>query len=140
VRRALTTLALLLAVMYPRVDHAAPVPPKWVGNWSLDTRNSTFGPILFPGTPAGLTIVSQTLRIERRAGTIRISGDTVVRLSGEPVTSHDDTSLSLDGSETAVGPGSLAFRRMDDSTFEIIGKLKCQEQEIPGTEPFHLFH
>jgi hypothetical protein len=136
VSRAFGILALLLTLVYPTVGQVVPVPQKWVGNWSLDTRKSTFGPILFPGVPVDLTVVSQTLRIEQTRGKLRLSGDTVVRLSGEPVTSHDDTSLSLDGSETIVGSASLALRRIDDSTFEIISKLNIKNKEYQELSRF----
>jgi hypothetical protein len=94
---------------------------KWVGKWALVPQKSTFGAMLLRPDEPGLTIVSQTMRIEQTAREIRLSGDSVLSDSGKSY--HDDTSLSLDGRETVMGPGSLSFRRNDDSAFDIASKL-----------------
>ena len=77
-----------------------------------------------PGLPAEFAILSQKLRIEKSARTIRLSGDTVFRDSSGSHSTHDDTNLTLDGMETVIGPVSLFFRPIDDSTFEVISQLR----------------
>jgi hypothetical protein len=98
--------------------------PKWVGTWILDTKKSTFQPGLMPGIP-NFSIVSQTLKIEQTTSDIRLSGETVTSLSATP--SHEQSRLNLDGSKTMVGPISLAFKRIDDSTFEITSAAKIRD-------------
>jgi hypothetical protein len=80
------------------------VPAKWVGTWTLNVSKSKFGTVLVPGVPADLAIVSQRLRLDKAAQAIRLSGDTVVSDSTGSHSSHDDTSLPLDGMETFFGP------------------------------------
>jgi hypothetical protein len=58
------------------------------------------------------------LKIELTANDLKLTGDTVV--GGKPY--HEETILSLDGKETVVGPASLAFKRIDDSAFDIVSK------------------
>ena len=41
------------------LGQTASVPTKWIGTWTLNIQKSTFGAILMPGVPVGLTIVSQ---------------------------------------------------------------------------------
>jgi hypothetical protein len=48
-------------------SHGAPPADKWVGVWTLDTTKSSFGTVLAPGAPVGMTIVSQTLKIKETA-------------------------------------------------------------------------
>jgi hypothetical protein len=104
------------------------VPAKWIGTWELNVSKSTFGKILVPGAPPDLAIVSQRVRIEKSGQAIRLFGDTVVSDSSGPHSGHDDTALSLDGSETVLGPFSLSFRPIDGSTFEVTSKVN-----IPGS-------
>ena len=113
----------------------ADVPANWIGTWTLNVQKSTFGTSLLPGAPAGFTIVSQTLRIEQSVRQeIRLSGDSV--LSGSSKSYHDDMSLSLDGRETVAGPVSLSFRRIDDSTFDIISKLNIGNRNLGEVSRF----
>jgi hypothetical protein len=135
-RRCRRALAIFLALSYLAFGQPAPFSEKWTGTWNLDIGKSTFGLILFPGVPADMTIVRQTLRIERAGEKIRLSGETDVRLSGNTITSQDDTSLSLDGTETSVGPAALAFRRADSSAFEILSKLKVNDREYQEVSRF----
>jgi hypothetical protein len=44
--------------------------------------------------------------------------------------------LSLDGRETVAGPASLSFRRIDDSTFDIISKLNTRNNNIGEVSHF----
>jgi hypothetical protein len=45
---------------------------------------------------------------------------------------HEENSLGLDGQETVMGPVSLSFKRLDDSTFDIISKLNTKGDHIFG--------
>jgi len=50
---------------------------------------------------------------------------------------HDDTSLNLDGGETVVAPGfTLSFRRIDESAFDIIGKVNAKNSSITAVSHF----
>lgn len=112
------------------------LPANWIGTWKLDVRKSSFGASLAPGAPAGLTIVSQTLRIEQIAREIRLSGDTVFSDSTGTRSSHDDNRLSLDGKETLAGAISFSFRRIDDSTFDIISKVHINDRNLTEESRF----
>jgi hypothetical protein len=114
------TLALLCG--FPAFGQTL-VPDKWAGIWVLNVEKSTFGEILFPGAPDGFKVVSQTVRISGTAREIKLSGDTVFSDRDGSHTGHDDGVLRLDGTETTLGPGSLSFRRIDDSKFEILSKM-----------------
>jgi len=124
-RHLLRTAVLVLVSALAAFSQAATVPTKWIGTWTADLKKSTLGPIWGPGLPEGIAPVSQTLRIEEAFGQLKLSGETV--LSGlQPV--HDETSLSLDGKETVIGYGaSVLFRKIDDSTFDIIVKANSKD-------------
>jgi hypothetical protein len=80
-----------------------------------------------------MVIVGQTLKIERVDQKIRLSGETAVRLSGNIITTPEDTSLDLNGEETNLGPGVLTFRPVNSFEFEILSSLQvkdAQYQEI----------
>lgn len=112
------------------------IPAKWIGLWELKVSQSTFGTILIPGVPAHLTIISQHLRLEQAGRAIRLSGDTVVSDSSGSHSAHDETSLSLDGSETVLGPISLSFRPIDASAFEIISKVNMGNSNLGEVSRF----
>jgi hypothetical protein len=135
-RRILGTFPLLLTVECLILGQTVPPREKWIGSWSLNPKKSTFGTILFPGAPVGLTIVSQTLKIEQTAGKIRLSGDTVMSDSSKSYSGHDDSSLSLDGRETVFGPVALSFRRIDDSAFDIVSKLNYTNRNLGEVSHF----
>jgi hypothetical protein len=124
VRRFLATSVLVLGSALGVFGQPATVPAKWLGTWTLDLGKSTLGPIWGPGLPAGVTPVSQSLKIETISGQIKVGGDTV--LTGlQPV--HDESTLNLDGKEISIGNGvSIAFRKIDELTFDIIVKLNSQ--------------
>jgi hypothetical protein len=113
-----------------------PARAKWVGNWILNTHKSTFGTILFPGAPVGLKIVSQTTSIEQSGGEMKFSADIVLSYSGRSHPVHEENSLSLDGRETVIGPVSFSFKRIDDSTFDIISKLNSKNNNIGEVSHF----
>lgn len=104
------------------------VPANWTGTWQLNVKESTFGVVLVPGVPADFKILSQTLRIERAADGIRLGGDSTVFVGGETQTERGDNTLRLDGAATNVGAMSLSFRRIDESTFEIVSAI-----DVPNT-------
>jgi hypothetical protein len=58
---------------------------------------SSFGLILFPGAPAGLTIVGEKARLEQKAGRLILSADIDIVLPYDkaPRRVHEENSLSL---------------------------------------------
>jgi PadR family transcriptional regulator PadR len=127
--RILGTCALLLAAACAMPGQAPPPAEKWVGAWTLNTHQSTFG-------TSGLTIVSQMLKIEQTTREIRLSGDTVYSDRNGSHSSHDNNSLNLDGRATVVGPISHSFMRIDYSTFDIISKLNAKNPNIGEVSHF----
>src|SRR5262252_5884913 len=83
---------------------------RWIGAWTLNVPQSTFGVPLAPGTPPGFMVVSQTLTIEQTAQQLRLFGETVYSDVAGSHTAMDDNQLSLDGTLTRRGPISLTFR------------------------------
>jgi hypothetical protein len=117
------------------LGQTAGVPTKWVGIWALNVQKSTLGTILMPGAPVGFKVGGQVLRIKQTTRGIRLTGETVFSDSNGSHSSHDDNSLSLDGRET-VGPGSLSFRRIDDSTFDIVSKVNISGRNLGEVSRF----
>jgi hypothetical protein len=111
------------------LSQSAAVPARWIGTWTLDVSRSTFA-------STGLTLVSQTLKIEQSGSEIRISGETVMADGRGTHTSRDDNKLSLDGKPTVVGPVSLSFRRIDDYTFEIVSQLDAKDRNVGEVSRF----
>ena len=102
---------------------APSVPAQWEGVWTLSLAESTFGPILTPGFPNGLTVTSETLRFTVSAGELKGAGDTVTTQFGS---SHDGFEVRLDGKETkrVLAPGAtISTRLVDDATFVITIKV-----------------
>lgn len=96
---------------------------KWIGTWKLSVRESKVAPIVAPGIPDGLALVSQTLTITAAAGKLKVAGDAVVSQLGS---SHDEFEVSLDGkeTETIAAPGAtISTRFIDDSTFDVVVNL-----------------
>ena len=118
----------VVALSFLTLGQVTTVPDSWTGTWKLNVDESTFGTVLVPYAPANLKILSQTLRIERAANGIRITGDTVLNAGGESQTSHDDSTLRLDGTPTNLGPVSLSFQRIDNFAFEVTSSI-----DVPGT-------
>jgi hypothetical protein len=123
VKRLLCTAALITACSSAAIGQPGTEPAKWVGTWLLNMAESKFGPFLMPGVPADFAILSQTLKLDKTARSVRLSGETTFHDSSGEHSSHDDTGLSLAGAETVIGSVSLSFRPVDGSNFEIIGKL-----------------
>jgi hypothetical protein len=89
-----------------------------------------------PGAPVGFKVESQTFSIEQTTREIRFSGETVFSDSNGTHSVHEDSSLSLDGRETVAGPVSLSFRRIDDSTFDIVGKVDISSRNLGEVSRF----
>lgn len=109
-----------IAIGFAALALVGTVPANWIGTWKLNVKESTFGMILIPDTPADFKILSQTIRIEQAANGIRISGDTAFSASGASDSSHEDNVLRLDGTLTRIGNVSFSFRQVDNYAFEII--------------------
>jgi hypothetical protein len=136
--KRLPGIAALIIIMCSSavVGYAGAAPAKWVGTWVLSVSESKIRPFLMPGVPLDLAILGQTLRLEKTAKAIRLSGETTFRVSGEKHSGHDDTSLDLDGTETVFGPVSLSVRLVDDSTFEILSKVKPSNPNLVEVSRF----
>lgn len=109
---------------------AGSVPATWTGTWKLNVEKSTFGTILVPGAPADLKITAEVLTIEHAGDELKLAGDTVFSTGGQFRSSHEDTALNLDGSESHMGPVTLSFRRIDDSTFEISSTVDIPNSNV----------
>jgi hypothetical protein len=129
-------LVVLLTDTTPTRGQISRPVEHWTGTWILDVGRTTFGTILFPGTPRDLEIIGQELQIEMAESKIRLSGHTTVQIAGKTLTSKDDTSLRLDGTETKVGPAVLVLRPIDAYTFEIVSTLKQSEREYRQVSRF----
>jgi hypothetical protein len=107
------------------LGQAASVPAPWIGTWTLSTRESKFGVAWGPGAPDGLTVTGQTLKITATASHMKVAGDTVTAERGSL---HEESDLNLDGTETILAPGlTVAFRRIDDTSFDIIRRMNKQK-------------
>ena len=143
-RRGLTGNATQLVAILPLAILGAPtllaqadaVPTKSIGNWAFDVEKSTFEAPLLPGGPGQLKIVSQTLRIDEAERNIRLSGDTVYSDNSGQHSSHDDTRFSVDGTPIVRGPISLSFRRINDSTFDIVSQASIQGRNLGEVSHF----
>jgi hypothetical protein len=93
----------------------------WIGTWTLDVPKSSFGKILVPGVP-DFAILREKVKITLTSQEIAFEADIVTSLTSQP--SREDKRLSIDGREAALAPGiTLSFRRIDDSSFDVIGKI-----------------
>jgi hypothetical protein len=52
---------------------------------------------------------------------------------------HEETSLSLDGSEKAIGPVSPSFQLIDDSAFDIVSKVNNKDFNFGEVNHFASF-
>ena len=131
---AILTLAMIGAsALLGQADSAS---AKWVGRWALDVEKSTFEAPLLPGGPSPLTVVSQMLRIDQGERNIRLSGETVYSDNSGTHSAQDETSLSLDSTPTFRGPISLSFRRITDSSFEIVSQASIRERNLREVSHF----
>jgi hypothetical protein len=110
--------------------------PKWAGTWELDVKESSFGKILFPGAPVDFTLLSQRAKLEQATDKLKMSADIVYSDADGPHKVHEESSLRLDGQKTIIGPGSLSFGRIDDSTFDIISRLNTKNTNVGEVSHF----
>jgi hypothetical protein len=76
------------------------------------------------------------LRIDQGERNIRLSGETAYSDNSGTHSAQDDTSLSLDGTPTVRGPISLSFRRITDSTFDIVSQASIRERNLREVSHF----
>jgi hypothetical protein len=102
------------------------VPAKWIGTWALSLPESKLGQLWGPGVPeGGLTFTGQTLKLAVTAWHLRIAGDTVTAELGSL---YEESDVNLDGAETVVPPDArISFRRISDSTFDLIVKVNNKD-------------
>jgi hypothetical protein len=110
--------------------------PKWAGTWELDVPRSSFGKILFAGAPADFALLSQRTQLEQETDRLKVSAEIVYSDAGGTRKRHEEASFSLDGKETVIGPASLSFRRIDDSTFDILSQLNTTTTNIGEVSHF----
>ena len=102
------------------------VPAKWIGTWTLSLPESKLGQLWGPGLPeGGLTFTGQTLKLAASGGHLKVAGETVTAEFGSI---HDESDVTLDGTETVIPPGArISFRRISDSTFDLIVKINSKD-------------
>jgi hypothetical protein len=128
---------VLLVLLGPAVLQAqATNGGRWIGAWTLNVPQSTFGVPLAPRIPPGFMVVSQTLTIEQTAQQLRLFGETVYSDAAGSHTAMDDSQLSLDGTPTRRGPISLTFRLMDNSTFDIVSEATLGARTLSEVSHF----
>ena len=109
-----TLSALLVASSIARTQSNAP----WIGTWKVNLEKSTYSP---GPTPT----VAATVKIEPSGDGIRTVIDGT-NADGQPT--HTETVASFDGKDNPVkgaqAPNTTnALKRIDDRTFEVIGKV-----------------
>ena len=109
-----TLAAVLVVGSIARTQSSDP----WIGTWKFNLEKSTFSPGPKP-------TVAATVKIEPSAGGIKTTLDGTTP-EGQPT--HKETVGSFDGKDNpvkgALGPNSTnAFKRIDDRTFELMGKI-----------------
>ncbi len=127
-RGTLGTASLILAGVCALPGQPPVKASRWIGTWTLDVPKSSFGKILVPGVP-DFAILSEKVKITLTSQEIGFEADIVTSLNNQP--SHEVQRLSLDGTEAALAPGiTLSFRRIDDSSFDVIGKVTTGNTRI----------
>jgi hypothetical protein len=109
---------------------------SWLGTWMLDVSQSTIGRPLMPGPASGLTIIGQTLAIDQTAQQLQLSGETNYSDATGTHSARETNRLNLDGTPTFVGPISLVFKRVDESTFDILSELTLGNRRLSETSRF----
>jgi hypothetical protein len=117
-RRVIRPCGLILAAgsyLFSQVT----VPERWIGKWILSPQESKIGALWALGAEP-LTIVGQTLEITTTADRMKVAGDT---LTTEHGSIHNQSEVNLNNGQIAIPavPGlSMRFKRIDDSTFDIV--------------------
>jgi hypothetical protein len=107
---------------------------RGLGNWTF--QRSSFGKILVAGAPADFALLSQRTQLEQETDRLKVSVEIVYSDAGGTRKRHEEASFSLDGKETVIGPASLSFRRIDDSTFDILSQLNTTTTNIGEVSHF----
>jgi hypothetical protein len=76
------------------------------------------------------------LQIKLAESELKLSGQTTIEISGKTLTSKEETSLRLDGTEAKMGPAVLVLRPMNPYTFEIVSTLVQAEREYRQVSRF----
>jgi len=123
-KRLFAVCLLAVVVDALALGQPAAVPARWIGTWVLSLPESKVDKILGPGLPlGGLTLTGQTLKIESAAGHMKVTSDT--DLAEIPRPAHEEFGLNLNHGE-GIFPG-LSFKRIDDSTFDVILSINNQQ-------------
>ena len=110
----MTLTAVLLVSSIARTQSSDP----WIGTWKVNLEKSTYSPGPKPTSAA-------TVKIEPSAGGIKTTIDGT-NAEGKPI--HTESVASFDGKDYPVtgaqAPNTTnALKRIDDRTFEVIGKV-----------------
>jgi hypothetical protein len=133
-RGTLPAASLIMATVCSVPAQPPVKPSRWVGIWTLDVPKSSFGKILVPAVP-DFAILSEKVKITLTSQEIWFEADIITSLNNQP--SHEDQRLSLDGREAALAPDiTLSFRRIDDSSFDVIGKVTTGDTRIAEISHF----
>jgi hypothetical protein len=127
-RDMLKAASLILAGVFVLTGQPPITPSKWVGTWTLDVRRSSFGKALAPCVPetSEIRLTSQEIGFE-----LDLSMSPGNRIS------HLDQRLRLDGSEAVLATGAILFvRRINDSSFDVIGKVTTGNTRIGEVSHF----
>ena len=127
-RGMLKVASLILAGVFVLTGQPPVTPSKWVGTWTLDVRRSSFGKPLAPCVPESSEIRLTSQEIGFEADLSTSPGNRIA---------HLDQRLRLDGSEASLGTGAILFvQRIDDSSFDVIGKVTSGSTRIGEVSHF----
>ena len=97
---------------------------KWIGTWTLNKHKTTFDS-QFQRPGIDLNAFNQTLKLDETGGKIKVIAETTYSADTPPRV--EEQSLSLDGAETSIGGLNFSFRRIDDTSFDIVGKINTKD-------------
>jgi hypothetical protein len=119
-------ICTIVGILYGSLAFGQPATasPNWSGTWALSLPESELSGFWIPGAPEHLTVISQNLEIAAAPGHLKIIGDIVTSELGASQQKFD---LGLDGKETGLPGGlRLAFRRIDDRSFDVIAGVNSK--------------
>jgi hypothetical protein len=112
------------------------IPAAWIGTWVFDAESST-GVGIQTLVPGDAKFRRMTMKIAQDEGVIRIESETTYEDdSGGAHSSPEDMRFALDGKPASMGPISLSFRRVDDTTFETVSRSGNRNLEQVGRFAF----
>jgi hypothetical protein len=116
-RIAIVVVALAAVLVASSIARTQSKDP-WIGTWKVNLEKSTYS----PGPPP---TVAATVKIEPSEGGIKTTIDGT-NAQGQPT--HTETVARFDGKDNPVtgaqAPNTTnALKRIDDRTFEVIGKV-----------------